>query len=80
MSSLLSKYFHIFITLEVTLLYLCLLNSSLTIRYVNWAFILAALLAFLSVMWSLVLPLAPIYVFSMYVFTVLKFIRTFRNI
>ena len=27
MSGLLSKYFHVFITLEVTLLYLCLLNS-----------------------------------------------------
>ena len=28
MSGLLSKYVHVFITLEVTLLYLCLLNSS----------------------------------------------------
>ena len=33
-----------------------------------------------SVMWSLVFPLVPIHVFSMYVFTMLKVIQTFRSI
>lgn len=79
MSGLLSKYFHIFITLEVALLYFCLLNSSLTIHTVYSACcILAELPALPSVMWSLV-PLAPIQVISIYVFTILKVLQTFEN-
>lgn len=80
------KYVHVYTILEFTLLCLCLLNSSLTIHYVYWACCILGellpeeLLLFPVSRDLLFFPLVPIHVFSMYVFTMLKVIQTFRSI